>query len=71
MYYTLRIMRDLKDLHAVARDQAHALHTLGDELKATLTLEDQGHVAEYMMDEWSEDEGAHWTNPTIPVWRVR
>jgi len=71
MYYSLRIMKDLKDLHAVARDKAHALHTFGDTLKETLTLEDQGHNAQYMLVEWPEDEGAHWTNPTIPVWRAR
>ena len=70
MYYTLRIMKDLSHLHAVARDKAQALNTFGHKLKETLTLEDQGDVAQYLMDEWSEDEGAHWTNPTIPVWRA-
>jgi hypothetical protein len=71
-YYTLKIMKDLRHLHASARDRADALRKFGDELKVSLTLDEQEQIAAYLMDEWFEtDESPHWTNPTIPVFALK
>jgi hypothetical protein len=65
-YYTLLIVDQHKHLHTPARDRPDALAIFGEELKAKLALEarDKG-AAPYLLDEW--EGGAHWINPTIPV----
>lgn len=64
--YNLAVGTDV--LSEVARDRADALMIFGERIGKDLTLEDQGTIAPYLMDEWHE--GPHWINPTIPVWEL-
>lgn len=54
-----------KVLFAVAGSRGEALAELGEHLGQALTLDDQGSVAPYLLDEWNESP--HWFYPTIPV----
>jgi hypothetical protein len=65
-YYNLAIGENV--LSSPARDPAAALQIFGRDIGKTLTLVDQGVVAEYLLDEWTV--GPHWVRPHIPVWVI-
>lgn len=51
-----------------AGSRVQALYLFEQKIGKELTLEDQGTVADHLMDEWTESP--HWVYPTIPVWVV-
>ena len=63
-YYNLSVGNEV--LSEVASGRSDALERFGKSLGKKLTLSDQGNVAPYLLDEWTE--GPHWVRPTIPVW---
>ena len=67
-YYSLLIADDQRYIQAVAPDRAGALLLFAEQLGHEVTDEDNGSVAPYLLDEWTE--GPHWTNPTIPIFKV-
>ena len=68
-YYALVDASRAIRLSVVALNREHAIAQFGEELGARLTLDEQDIGAPpYMMDEWFE-EGPHWVNPHIPVFR--
>jgi hypothetical protein len=64
-YYSLLIADKQKTLLTSAGDRSEALAIFGKELGLKLTLEDDGCVAQYLLDEWQVNP--HWLNHTIPV----
>lgn len=65
-YYNLAVGNEPgRILSAAAKDRSEALAIFGKELGKRLTLDDQGIVAPYLLDEWQN--GPHWINPTISV----
>ena len=68
LYFNLLDVNKQKTLSTPARDRKNALEIFGKELGKSLTLDDQGSVASYLIDEW--ESGPHWINPTIPVFEV-
>jgi len=69
-YYSLQVVDENRSLSTPARDRSDALAVFGKELGLKLTLEDDGTaVATFLLDEWWND-GPHWVNPTIPVYKA-
>ena len=52
--YSLTVADDRRILSAQASDREEALAKFGKELNKRLTLNDQGTVANHLMDEWTE-----------------
>ena len=68
-YYDLAVVNEPgRVLASAARNRQEALAVFGEELGKRLTLDDQGKIAPYLLDEW--EEGPHWVNPTIPVFEI-
>jgi hypothetical protein len=55
-----------KILSAVASSRAEALEIFGSAIGEALTFENQGCVAQHMLDEWTN--GPHGVNPHVPIW---
>lgn len=60
---------DVLPERAVNREDA--LLKFGATLGTVLTCEDQGTVADHMMDEWNDAQSPRWVRPHIPVWVKR
>lgn len=58
-------------LHTIARGRDGALLALGKELGCELTFDEIDGSEIYLMDEWPENSGPHWVNPTIRVYVKR
>lgn len=67
-YYSLLVVAENKILSDAAGSCEEALAKFGVELGIQLTLVDQGCVALYLLDEWTD--GPHWINPHIPVFAI-
>ncbi|MBY5314195.1 hypothetical protein GR210_28690 [Rhizobium leguminosarum] len=66
MYYNLRVIADNEVLSCVASDRKGALHDFGEKLSASLTLNDTGKPAPYLLGE--TDQNLHWVKTDIPVY---
>jgi hypothetical protein len=64
-YYSILIVDDQKTLSTPARDRLEAISIFGKDLGLRLTLEDNGSIPGYLLDEW--ESGARWVKHTIPV----
>jgi hypothetical protein len=69
-FYTLLIPDEPgRSLNTPAKDRAEAFAMFAKELGHELTDKDDGSVVLYLLDEW--ENGPHWTNATIPIFKQR
>ena len=67
-YYDLLVVVTNETHSDAAENRDAALAKFGDKLGKRLTLIDQDHAPQYLLDEWTESP--HWGKPHIPVFEV-